>query len=421
MKSFVTRFSVLVLLLISSLPLFAEEPWFSQNSGTSSNLKSVYFANKLVGYAVGEGGVILKTTNGGSVWNDQTSGTTETLNSVVFYSVSLGWVCGNNNVIRKTTNGGTTWTNANHGIPTNNTFNGIVFSVIDNAYGYVAGQYVSNETKAVVYNTVDGGASWTQMLFDDRVQSIASVHFVNPVNGWLAATNGRMIHTTDGGTNWVFQNYAANKSVFFTDDSVGWASGDGNSIYRTSDGGANWSANYSAQMNSLNDVHFINRTEGYAVGSPSDTVVKTMNGGLAWKSLPTKTSGKTFNSVFFVNSDTGWIVGSGGIILKTVTGGEVPTSITESENFPLTVRLSQNYPNPFNPLTVIRYQLSEQSQVTLRVFDLLGKEVATLVKDVQDAGYKSIEFDATNFASGVYYYRLVAGNFVETKKLLLLR
>jgi|WetSurMetagenome_2_1015567.scaffolds.fasta_scaffold21154_1 hypothetical protein len=84
--------------------------------------------------------------------------------------------------------------------------------------------------------------------------------------------------------------------------------------------------------------------------------------------------------------------------------------------------LEQNYPNPFNPITVIRYQLPERTHVTLKVFDLLGREVATLLDESQEAGCRSVTFDAAGgFASGVYLYRLVAGGFVETRKLMLLK
>jgi hypothetical protein len=83
--------------------------------------------------------------------------------------------------------------------------------------------------------------------------------------------------------------------------------------------------------------------------------------------------------------------------------------------------LNQNYPNPFNPITTISYQLPRQSHVTLKVFDVLGREVATLVNRIEQPGYKSVGFNASDLASGVYYYRLQAGNFVETKKFVLIR
>ncbi len=97
-----------------------------------------------------------------------------------------------------------------------------------------------------------------------------------------------------------------------------------------------------------------------------------------------------------------------------------PTAISESE-LPVMFELRQNYPNPFNPSTIISYQLQKQELVILKVFDADGKEVATLVNSVEQPGYKSVNFNADNLASGVYYYRLQAGNYVETKKLVLLR
>ena len=78
-------------------------------------------------------------------------------------------------------------------------------------------------------------------------------------------------------------------------------------------------------------------------------------------------------------------------------------------------------PNPFNPITTISYQLPGQSRVTLIVSDVLGREVAALVKGIEEPGYKSVTFDASKLSSGVYYYRLQAGSYIETKKLLLLR
>jgi len=83
--------------------------------------------------------------------------------------------------------------------------------------------------------------------------------------------------------------------------------------------------------------------------------------------------------------------------------------------------LDQNYPNPFNPSTAIRYGLPHKSAVQLAIFNTLGQQVATVVQGEQEAGFHEVRFDASGLAGGVYFYRLQAGTYVETRKLLLLR
>jgi hypothetical protein len=101
----------------------------------------------------------------------------------------------------------------------------------------------------------------------------------------------------------------------------------------------------------------------------------------------------------------------------------LPTStIEESEkDIPIYYELSQNYPNPFNPTTTIKYQVPELSFVTIKIFDVLGREVATTVNKEKTVGSYEIEFNGSELTSGVYFYRLKAGSFVETKKMILLK
>ena len=109
--------------------------------------------------------------------------------------------------------------------------------------------------------------------------------------------------------------------------------------------------------------------------------------------------------------------------IKIVPDGESPPQppISIEKQLPRDYTVDQNYPNPFNSSTVIHYQLPERTWVRLRVFNLLGQEVATLLEGIQEPGLKSIEFKDDNLQSGVYYYELIAGNFKETKKMILIK
>jgi hypothetical protein len=102
--------------------------------------------------------------------------------------------------------------------------------------------------------------------------------------------------------------------------------------------------------------------------------------------------------------------------------GERITDVSdENETFPTEYSLYQNYPNPFNPSTKIKYSVPQTSQVQIKVFDVLGNEIATIVKEEKPIGNYEVEFDARELSSGIYFYQLNAGNFVETKKMLLIK
>jgi hypothetical protein len=99
-----------------------------------------------------------------------------------------------------------------------------------------------------------------------------------------------------------------------------------------------------------------------------------------------------------------------------------PLSVeTNSINLPARFQLEQNYPNPFNPITLIKYQLPLKSSVTLKIFDILGKEVETLVNEERDAGYYEVKFNGSNLSSGIYFYTLQTENYFATKKMILLK
>jgi len=99
----------------------------------------------------------------------------------------------------------------------------------------------------------------------------------------------------------------------------------------------------------------------------------------------------------------------------------VVTAVEDDEIIPMEFKLEQNYPNPFNPSTIIRFAVPEKSNVILKVYDILGSEVATLVNTDMDIGRYEVEFRADNYSSGIYIYKISAGNFVSTKKMVLIK
>jgi photosystem II stability/assembly factor-like uncharacterized protein len=200
---------------------------------------------------------------------------------------------------------------------------------------------------------------------------------------------------------------------------TGTVVGDGGTILRTSDGGARWMAQPSGTAAFLYGVSFTDANTGTAVGD-GGTILHTTDGGAHWMAQSSGTTNYLYG-VCLTDANTGTAVGSGGIILRTTTAGVVTGKDDRRSDIPGDFALMQNYPNPFNSNSNIRYQISEFRQVKLAVYDLLGREVAVLVNERKNAGSYEVKFDAGGLASGVYFYRLQAGDFVHTRKLLLLR
>lgn len=109
------------------------------------------------------------------------------------------------------------------------------------------------------------------------------------------------------------------------------------------------------------------------------------------------------------------------LFIDNVTAGLITGTGTPLSLVPDKYELSQNYPNPFNPTTKINFSIPKQGFVTLKVFDVTGREVANLINAVTEAGYHSVDFNAVTFASGVYFYRIEAADFIDTKRMVLVK
>lgn len=167
-------------------------------------------------------------------------------------------------------------------------------------------------------------------------------------------------------------------------------------------------------------MKFVSSNVGW-IGGPDGSLMKTTDGGHTWASQQSNTS-SVVNAIIPFNENLCWIAGYSAI-LWTTNGGSVGV---DEENLLLSHRprshhLLQNYPNPFNPSTTIQFTVPKRGYVLLTVFNTLGEEVATLVNTEMSPGAHSSTWNAEGMASGIYFYQIQAGEFVQTKKLLLLR
>jgi len=236
------------------------------------------------------------------------------------------------------------------------------------------------------------------------------------------------LKTTDGGNHWILQSTGVSSyiaSIQVLDAENDWGSGE-NVVLKTTNGGETWSQFIVPQHVNARKIFFASSELGWAIGTEIDrfdswgVIAGTTDGGETW--IPQKCpTHHWLADVFFIDDKTGWIVGIGGTILKTTNGGGITNVSGIKSGIPKTCSLSQNYPNPFNCGTIIGYTLSSCRQVHLRVYDMLGREVRTLANGMQEAGYHKVQFDARGLASGVYFYQLQAGDYIEAKKLILLQ
>jgi photosystem II stability/assembly factor-like uncharacterized protein len=293
---------------------------------------------------------------------------------------------------------------------------------IDSNTGWISENYR-------IYKTIDGGINWElQLLVSIPLGGFHKIHFFDSNFGWTYEWGTGLYRTSDGGENW---NHIGGilfpADIFFINNSIGWLVKNHNTrkVHKTTDGGITWQLQFDYPLDyQLGPIWFIGENYGW-IGIRNQTnstshILYTEDGGVNWTEQNCGNVGK-INSIYFIDSNAGWAVGEGGTILKTTTGGVVSVEEGENDEIATSYYLSQSYPNPFNPSTKIRYSIPQSSNVIIKVFDILGNEIETLVDEEKSIGTYEITWYANNLPSGVYFYRLQTGNFVETKKMVLLR
>jgi photosystem II stability/assembly factor-like uncharacterized protein len=393
--------------------------WTELSEGTRNLLLSVHFPNPSIGYACGLNSTILKTSDAGQTWTELSLGVIDKLESVFFTHADTGYVVGTLGKIRKTVDGGTNWTQQTSG--TDQNLKSIHFPTSQTGYA------VGNDG---VFKTTNGGGSWDNV--DPTTTFILeSTFFTDADTGLAVGLNGTIRKTTDGGGSWTTipsGTMATLESVHFPDMQAGYIVGESGVMLKSTDGGESWNdVGIGEETSSYYSVHFTSPTEGYAVGmgfampGQYGTVLQTTDGGDNWTELlGVSHTANILSAVHFPDADTGYIVGYGGTIIRVGTDIEtsIPEeSITQHNRF----QLFQNYPNPFNPITEISFSLPMLSNVKLEIFNIKGQKVTTLVNQHLSPGHYKYKWDGSEVASGVYFYRLQAGDFSQVKKMLLIK
>lgn len=277
--------------------------WISQNSGAGWTLQSVYFVDENTGWTVDQYNRILKTVDGGEIWYEQVRVIGGGFHSVFFVDENTGWAVGSEVV--KTNDGGITW--VEQSIP------GPFWTInlrdayfLDEDIGWAVGGF------GKIIKTVDGGSNWIEQSSNTST-ILRSTHFVNENTGWAVGNGGTMLKTTDGGDNWVEQNSGTTKSlhsIAFANENTGWAIGIDGLILKTTDGGANWVEQNAGTTSNLNAVQIMDSNALWVVGDHG-TILGTEDAGAIWNSL-IYSANHFFSSVHFVNANTGFAMGGFG-------------------------------------------------------------------------------------------------------------
>jgi hypothetical protein len=292
------------------------------------------------------------------------------------------------------------------------------------------------------HKTTDGGSTWFQIpaRLDTGQMFVTDAYFKTPNEGFVSG--GSIAHTSDGGLTWrTIAGVTGAAYMSWYDSLHGWAVGNGGKIYRTTSGGwlpiqlSSFTARHLGGTRVRLDWRTLNETNNYGffvqrrrASDTSFTEISSLIPGYGTTNEPHDYTWTDSNA-----SIARWYyrlkqVDLGGPVRYTEPVIVDVTTSVGGKTTPFEFRLEQNYPNPFNPITHFGFRVPAEAAaqariadfglVTLKVFDVLGRDVATVVNEVKQPGEYSVTFDASNLSSGVYFYRLQSGGSLATKKML---
>ena len=262
-------------------PLPSGYNWSSQNSQSASKLHDVFFINSNQGWVVGDSLTLLATTNGGIIWPQVPStGIVRNLRSAFFLDPHTGWMTGSSG---------------------------------------------TNPVEGQVLISKMGGAYPTEQEMVDR--PLNTVFFLNKNTGWAGGDSSILLHTDNGGVNWARSAIGTKDNIFdlyFFNNEMGWAATDHGGIYRTKDG-TTWNKEDLGITSEIHAIHFVDTLHGWACGSPNIVLRRELdsNNKVIWmkSSITSEPGSASWNDIFFINQQMGWVVGNNGTIYKTIDGG----------------------------------------------------------------------------------------------------
>jgi photosystem II stability/assembly factor-like uncharacterized protein len=385
----------------------------------SENFNDIYILNKDTAFLVGNNGKIMSSFDKGKQWNILNSGVNCDLLRVKFLNSNLGITLGDS-VLLKTTNGGLNWNQLqSSSVKLNDAF------ILNNRTSLIP----SSNGKILKSNDL-----WNSYSVQNTnlAENIIKVHFSDSLNGKCISETGKVLKTVNGGTTWSSLsnlNIGRINNAFFKNSNVIIVVGDNGKIMVTSNAGVNW---YNRNINNnvrLSSVYLDIENKLY-VGGDDGLILFSSNYGLSWEEQPTNVTAR-INDIGFFDNNSGIALTEDGQVLLTSLGTielgienftiplEMESDVKNGEN--LSHELFQNFPNPFNPVTQIKFTIPENNFVVLKVYDVLGKEIKTLVTENLKKGNHSVNFDGSNLPSGIYFYRIFSGNFIQQLKMLLIK
>jgi photosystem II stability/assembly factor-like uncharacterized protein len=375
-------------------------------------------SNDKIMYASTLGGMY-RSTDGGSAWEQRNTGiqdndlfalTMDQKNTNILYAGSYG------GMVYKTTDAGLSWAEKSLGLPGLGKYYIWDLKMHPTNTSWIWTNYYGGTN----YQSTDGGEFWSPLTINS--QPVRELITGSKTGDILYSTVGSpmvLMKSTDSGNSWTYRDtvniiYLAvdpnNSNVIYA-DSISYS-------VKSTDGGLTWKKitpvpgrNYFVNPGNSSFVYISSGTYGVGRSTDAGSTFYSYNNGLPYLNTFSVCSSESHPNRLFVTTY------GGGIYAADQFVSDVADLKTNIRSF----SLAQNYPNPFNPSTQIVYQIPKTSLVSLKVYNILGKEVVTLVNDLKSSGQYRVNFNAGSLPSGIYFYTLKAGSFSETKKLILLK